>query len=110
MMADARTAHLLQRSVRKLAVDLVRDSDKRHTANADTVLAEREEQVQLEVRGTATATMAFTTIDVPFQQCFSRSNSRRNSQFDRPHVWFGFELLSATEVPAGSGGFGGSPT
>lgn len=101
-MIDARTHHALQRSVRKLAVDLVRDTDARRKLNADTELAERDEQVQIEVRGTATPTTAWTTIDVPFEHTFVMSDDRRMSALLRPHVYIGVEIVSSVEqLPAG---------
>lgn len=93
---SARAEHLLQRSVRKLAVDIVRDVGARAQLNADTVLAEREEQVQLDLRGTATSTPAWSQLEVPFQHAFLTSNARRNSQLVRPHFTPGFELLSVS--------------
>lgn len=106
-MADARTQHLLQRSVRKLAVDIVRDTRAKHERDADTVLAEREEQVQFEVSGTATPATAYTTIVIPFQQAFVVDDDRRDSQLDRPHALFGYELLGTIEAVADTGGGGG---
>lgn len=108
-MIDARTHHALQRSVRKLAVDLVRDTDARRKLNADTELAEREEQVQLEVSGTATPTPGWQTIDVPFEHTFVMSDDRRMSTLERPHIYIGVEIVSSIEqLPPGGVIFGGA--
>lgn len=106
-MADARTQHLLARSVRKLAVDIVRDTSVKRLRDADTVLAEREEQVQLAVSGLATAAPGWAVIAVPFQQVFTTSTERRQSQLDRPHTWFGYEMVSLSDAETDAPSAGG---
>lgn len=85
----------LQRSVHRLAVRLESARQQRLASNADSVLDEREEQVQFEVHGDASMTPGTVFVDVDFTQAFTASNGRRMSQLLVPHVWFGFEQRAA---------------
>jgi hypothetical protein len=98
---DAHAQHRLQKSIRAMAVDVNDEIEARRRAVEAIRLREMEQQLQIEVEGTATPMIAGMTVDVAFDVAFTTSNGLRVAHLDRPHVWFGFEqtFVSAAGQP-----------
>lgn len=90
---NTRARHSLQRSIRKLAIDVVRDRDRRTGGRQVNAADEREEQFQIQVSGLATDYPAWATFDLEFDTIFALGNGRRDSGLVRPHVLMGYELV-----------------
>jgi hypothetical protein len=94
-MSHAETAALL-RSATKLATGFAADVAAHTEAYADWGLAEREEQVHVDLAGTAGTDPFWAFVDIDFQHSFALDSSRRMSQLDRPHTAFGADVRSAS--------------
>ena len=90
----SRDTHSLARSVRRLAVGVVRDMNDRQAGTAIAGVAEREEQFQLAVSGIATDYPAWASTLLPFDTEFVRDSAQRDSSLLRPQVYFGYELTT----------------
>lgn len=89
--ADQRS---LARSIRRLAIGVVRDTDARKTGRTANGFAEREEQFQIAISGTATDYPLWTPVTVNFDTAFTVATGRRDSMLQRPQLSTGFELTS----------------
>jgi hypothetical protein len=88
---DAHAQHRLQTSLRAMAIDLTAAREAREREIDAMRLREMEQQLQIEVEGTATPQIGGMTVDVAFDVGFTTANGLRAAHLDRPHVWFGFE-------------------
>lgn len=86
--------HALARSIRKLAIGVVRDVDARQAGKAANSFSEREEQYQIAISGTATDYPLWTTAVLPFETAFTIATGNRESSLQRPQVAVGFELTA----------------
>jgi hypothetical protein len=86
--------HALGRSIRRLAIGMVRDVDQRRTMKSQNTLDEREEQFQIAVSGTATDYPLWSAIDLGLDTAFSIATGNRNSTLQRPQLSFGYELTA----------------
>lgn len=96
--------HALARSIRRLAIGVVRDVDSRRRGRDVAALAEREEQFQIAVSGIATDYPAWATVKLDFDTQFtSLATGNRMSMLQRPQVTTGFELTSVERQNADTG-------
>ena len=84
----------LARSIRQLTIGVVRDVDRRRSGREANALAEREEQFQIAVSGTATDYPLWVTAELSLATAFSIATGARDSTLQRPQVAVGFELTS----------------
>lgn len=89
--------HALERAVSGLAVGVAHEAQRRAERNADGVPAEREEQWQIDLSGTATSTPTTTVVTLDFEHAFLTAIARRMSQLDRPQFHHGFEFSRVSD-------------
>lgn len=96
---SSHSGHSLARSIRRLAIDTVRDADARQRQVAGGAMLERDEQVQVKVSGRATDLPAWVTVDVAFDTVFTIATGNRQSNLQRPQVSFGYEITRTQRAP-----------
>jgi hypothetical protein len=84
--------HRLARSIRRLAIGVVRDVETRRGGRAANTVDEREEQFQIALAGTATDYPLWQAVELPLNTAFSIATGNRDSTLQRPQVSFGYEL------------------
>jgi hypothetical protein len=102
-MPDARAQHSLSRSIQRLAVDVVRDRERRVAGTGPMRMAEREEQFQIQVSGIATDMPGYVSAELEFETGFVIASGDRNSELQRPQVMMGYELTEVARINVEAG-------
>lgn len=90
----------LHRAVSDLTVGVAHAMRARDQRNREMGFAEVQQQFQVRMSGTATATVAYAITVVEFDYPFYYAPSQRDSDFSRPHFWFGAEASTPISVSA----------
>jgi hypothetical protein len=90
--------HRLARSIRRLAIGVVRDVETRRTGRAANTVDEREEQFQIAISGTATDYPFWQAVELPLLTAFTIATGSRDSTLQRPQASFGYELTAVQRI------------
>jgi hypothetical protein len=88
------------RAMLELTIGATKSMQRRAARDREMGLAEIEQQFQFEISGNAAITFAFAEVDVPFDYPFYYAPGQRDSDFNRPHFWFGAETSVAVAIVA----------
>lgn len=95
---SARDGQRLARAIGAITADFVRKRDAKRLNNQDRG-AERVEQVQMKLTGTATGSILWTDeFDLLFDTLFYTTTGNTQGQLERPHFSVGVEMKSAIPV------------
>jgi hypothetical protein len=81
-----------------MTIDVAAERIARQEALNVWRLREFEQQLQIEVSGTATTVITQLVLDLDFDVAFTLATGQRNSLLEKPHVWFGFEQTKVATV------------
>lgn len=97
--------HALNRSILKLATTAARDLRTKDAREHHSAIADRAEQFQIKVSGTAADFPVWSFTDLIFDQTFSVATGNRMSNLTRPQILTGYELdgVVSTLPPAAAG-------
>lgn len=86
--------HALLRAA-SVSSSTIRDLERRRAMLGYDALSEIEQQVQIAINGTATATLMWTTATVDFNVSFAMAPEQRDSALTMPHFTYGVYVASA---------------
>lgn len=88
----------LDRGLSALSLDADRDAQAARDERDRTALKERVEQYQVPIEALVGAMPGHAEVDIDFRAPFIAAPEQRDSDFDRPHFAFGYELVSGRPV------------
>lgn len=104
MSASDRNLGAVQRASSAMVIEPARKLDKRRAALGIDQLQEIDQQLMVEMSGTATSVTATSTTQVTFDIGFMDATEQRYSPFTVPLFTYGFALLSVGPLASGSPG------
>lgn len=88
----------LDRSIRGMTIDTIRNLDQRREMLGYDEMGELEQQFQIDVQGTAGSIIGWVDFDLTFGVDFYNAPNRRNSPYTLPHFTYGYLLTTPDPV------------
>jgi hypothetical protein len=88
----------VERAVAGLTISVLKGQKKAEEARLAEGLAETEEQLKLEISGRAEEFPIWTDLRIKFGTVFLAAPGQRDSEYDRPHFSYGYEVTEGGPV------------
>lgn len=93
--------HALHRAVGDLTLGIAKSMRARDARDAEMGLSEIMQQYQVRFSGVSDSAWGFAPVTLTFDFPFFYAPGQRDSDFDRPHFWYGAETTGADGTGAG---------